>query len=627
MKNRTLRSIPIILHIGWTVAVLCLILLFGAAENVYAVFVEDTVTVGGGGNPTAGILKPSAPGSVDPSQESGSDPGGPSGNESDPAGGPSGNESDPTDNSSINEPDPAESESADASDASDSLSESGQDPTDHPEENEPDPQGSPEEEEQDPPEDGPGITPGGDMAENEPGLPESSTGTAEDLGESTGSREEGSNSGIEAEKPLMPALAVEDPAEDLAFLIPEKNEEGAAIGLTGADEIVAVLRNGDRIDYRYEDGKIRIGKEELVPGKNRITVRVRDEEGQVHDMDPWEFYGDDLYEGGDYATITGKTKTESKTAEEQTEMKKPKSRKGLKIFVFILLLLFVALLGIYLNIMHGQLKEQQTQAEENAGSQETETMIPETTAIPTPVPTQTPEPTPEITETPEPTPLPTETPTPEPLPGEGHIVCIDPGHQRYGNPEQEPIGPGAAETKAKVSSGTHGNASGLDESELNLQVSLKLRAILEERGYTVIMTRETQDVDISNRERAAVATDSGAEILVRIHANGSENPATAGALTYEPTDHNPFLAEDVMRESRRLSEVILEAFLQKTGAQDRGILAGDNMSGINWSTVPVTIVELGYMTNPEEDLKMADEAYQQIMAEGVADGIDAYFGV
>lgn len=204
------------------------------------------------------------------------------------------------------------------------------------------------------------------------------------------------------------------------------------------------------------------------------------------------------------------------------------------------------------------------------------------------------------------------------------LIVIDPGHQRYANTENEPVSPGASETKMKVTGGAVGTATGVPEYQLALDIGLKLRDRLKERGYDVIMTRDSNDVDISNSERAQIANEAGADIFVRIHANSIGDSGHTGAMTICQTPGNAFNG-DLYEQSRALSDCILKAYTESTGIDSERVWETDTMSGINWCRVPVTILEMGYLSNAEEDRLMQDPKMQESMVEGIVKGIDDYF--
>lgn len=207
---------------------------------------------------------------------------------------------------------------------------------------------------------------------------------------------------------------------------------------------------------------------------------------------------------------------------------------------------------------------------------------------------------------------------------DAYLVAIDAGHQSRANTKKEPNGPGSSEMKVKVTGGTQGKFTGQTEYELNLAVAKKLKAVLEKRGYKVLMIRESNDVNISNVERAQIANKKKADVFIRIHANGSDNSGANGAMTICQTSQNPY-CKATYKKSRKLSDCVLNGIVKNTGCRKEGVWETDTMTGINWCQVPVTIVEMGYLSNKKEDRLLATDSYRKKMAVGIADGIDEYF--
>lgn len=204
------------------------------------------------------------------------------------------------------------------------------------------------------------------------------------------------------------------------------------------------------------------------------------------------------------------------------------------------------------------------------------------------------------------------------LPLEGFKIGIDPGHQLHADTDREPIAPNSATTKAKVASGTRGVYSGKPEHETNLEIALLLKELLEELGAEVLMTRETADVNVSNIERAVMMNDWGADAVVRLHCNGSTDHAVHGMGMYIRK------TGPCAEESEALARYLLAAMHERTGAKAQGVYKRDTYTGLNWSTVPSVLVEMGYLTNADEDKRLNDPTYQELLAFGIAEGLSDY---
>lgn len=205
-------------------------------------------------------------------------------------------------------------------------------------------------------------------------------------------------------------------------------------------------------------------------------------------------------------------------------------------------------------------------------------------------------------------------------------VCIDAGHQKKANNGKEPVAPGSKVMKTKVSSGTQGVATKKPEYVLNLEVSLKLGDALAKKGYKVVMTRTKHDVNLSNVQRAQYCNKQKADLSIRIHADGNTNRSVQGMHVLYPSGK---VTKAINTKSKDASSKVLNHLIKNTKAKKlgSGLSPRSDITGFNWSTTPVILIEMGFMSNAAEDRKLATASYQNLIVKGTVDGVNQYFGV
>lgn len=203
------------------------------------------------------------------------------------------------------------------------------------------------------------------------------------------------------------------------------------------------------------------------------------------------------------------------------------------------------------------------------------------------------------------------------------VVVLDPGHSAIVAGGYEALGPGSSQLKSKDTSGTQGVATGVEEYKLTLNIGLQLQTLLQKRGFKVVMTRTNSKVALSCIDRAKIANKAHADAYVRIHANGSDSSSANGAMTICTTRNSPYISS-MYKKNKSLSNAVLNAYVSATGCRKEYIWETDSMTGNNWSKVPTTLIEMGYMSNPSEDRRMQQTSYQKKMVRGIANGIEDY---
>lgn len=202
------------------------------------------------------------------------------------------------------------------------------------------------------------------------------------------------------------------------------------------------------------------------------------------------------------------------------------------------------------------------------------------------------------------------------------IIVIDPGHADRSNLEKEPLAPGSSEMKIKDGGGAEGVVTKTPEYSVNMSVSMKLKALLESEGYIVKMTKTKSSESLGNVERAEVGNKENADLVIRIHADSSDSSKVSGAsmLVPEPINEN---TRSINEKSMYYGKTILNTLVSEVGMNNRGVVQRNDMTGFNWSKVPVVLVEMGFLSNAQEDKLLCSDEYQNKLAQGLYDGIKA----
>ena len=203
-------------------------------------------------------------------------------------------------------------------------------------------------------------------------------------------------------------------------------------------------------------------------------------------------------------------------------------------------------------------------------------------------------------------------------------IVIDPGHSNKPTNETESISPDSKEKKLKDTLGSTGVNSKVPEYVITNGVALSLEKILKNDGYNVIMTKRNINTPMSNIERTEIGNKNKANLMIRIHCDGVDSQSAVGASILVP-EAKGNVTPKISKESKEYGEKIINRYTSYLGLKNRGVVYRDDLTGFNWSKVPIVLIELGFISNPKEDALLSNEKNYNKIATGIANGINDCF--
>ncbi len=316
-------------------------------------------------------------------------------------------------------------------------------------------------------------------------------------------------------------------------------------------------------------------------------------------------------------TVVNKASKEKSTSKEivkkPSEKKDPVPKKRLKrkyrnmLIYALIAVIFVGVIGVEVYRNKDKFKSVTTPTTTTASSAVTE----ESTAVSS-----------ETTEA-EPTPIPTPSPTPAPTPVPlaegapdltGLVVVIDPGHQMTTSEEEEACASWLSVEKPRCTSGAVGVVTGVTEYDLTLSYAQVMKSYLEQCGATVILTRDTSDIDLSNQERAQIAVDNNADVFIRLHADAANDSMASGIRIYVP-DSGSYTSSSVSQ-----GDAYGALLSESTGLAFDQTRQTYLYTGLNYAnSIPSFQVSLGFLSNSDDEAILVTEDNMLAVAQATSE--------